>query len=158
MFTPHGYSLELDSNRLRNGYTRNAAYISNQLVYKRQNDLESPLNPVIWIQLGLPHQKKILLQSMYRQWQEPGASSTKSISEQKKRFESIIQHWEKALDEKKEILTIGDFNLNSDVWDKPLNEWTGYQRSHLSMITNAPRENTEWKHNQDSNPTYQRRS
>ena len=134
MYTPHGYTLELDSNRLKNGFTRNSAYISNQLVYRRRNDLESPLNPVIWLQLGLPNQKKILLQSMYRQWQEPGASATKSISEQKKRFESIIQHWEKALAEKKEILTIGDFNLNSEVWDKPLNEWSGYQRSHLSMI------------------------
>ena len=50
------------------------------------------------------------------------------------RFQSVIDLWKKAAKEGKEILTAGDFNINSQVWTKPQTEWTPYQRSHIKII------------------------
>ena len=82
MYKPQGYNIELDSTRHQTGYTRTAAYVKTNIVYTSRTDLEPDNNPIIWLQLGLLNKKKILLQSIYRQWMEPGKLETKSIKYQ----------------------------------------------------------------------------
>lgn len=62
-----GYRLELDSLLVTRGVARTAVYISDSIIYKRRKDLESVDNSIIWVSVGFPNQKKILIQCVYRQ-------------------------------------------------------------------------------------------
>ena len=63
---------------------RVALYTHKQLVVKRRSDLEDETVQTIWVELGLPRQKKILLMAGYRQWRLPGRGpETVSVQEQR---------------------------------------------------------------------------
>ena len=88
----------------------------------------------IWMELGLPRQKKILVCQVYREWQyldQPDDSSL-SIPNQLLRWIEFLDQWERALDENKEILVLGDINLNFLTWTK--NVPTGSQAYRLRPL------------------------
>ena len=67
-----GYTLHLGPCLDTLGVCRVAVYTSNSLMVERRRDLEDVREPVVCLQLGLPHQRKILLLCGYRQWKVPG--------------------------------------------------------------------------------------
>ena len=69
----------------------------------------------IWIECGLPRQKKILVCNIYRQWQLPNQGNDKtsaSVTSQLERFVTFLDQWERAIATGREICVLGDFNLN----------------------------------------------
>ena len=67
-----GFTLHMDSCQSSLGVTRCAVYTHNSSSVKRRDDLEDEGIATVWLQLGLPGQKGILLMCGYRQWRLPG--------------------------------------------------------------------------------------
>ena len=70
----------------------------------------------IWIEIGMPGSKKILVSNIYRdhQWMKQGADkSSKTQQAVMERWNEFINQWKRALDSGKEVHTIGDFNIDS---------------------------------------------
>ena len=90
--------------------------IDARLQYTRRYDLESKFDCCIWVELKLKGQKNILIQGGYRQWQIPREydkdQSSKSIKSQLSRYKSIVNNFEKALKENKDIIIMMDDNLD----------------------------------------------
>ena len=103
----------LQNNNIKIG--RLAVYVHNDLVVTVRNDLMNDTIHSVWLECGLPRQKKILVCNMYRQWQLLGQGEDKSsstIQSQMERFILFLNQWEKAISTGKEIIVLGDFNLN----------------------------------------------
>ena len=101
---------------------RIALYTSKQLIVKRRSDLENDTVQTIWLELGLPQQKKSLVMAGYRQWRLPGqGQETVSVPQQKARWNIILEQWERALKEEKEVIVMMDANLDSLTWTKDSN-------------------------------------
>ena len=68
----------------------------------------------IWLELGLPGKKKFLVCQLYREWQYMGQpnSDSKSTSEQLARWLLFLDQWENALASGKEVIVLGDVNLD----------------------------------------------
>ena len=62
-----GYSLHLDQCQASLGVSWCAVYTHNSLSVKRRYDLENEGIATVWLQLGWPNQKGILMMSGYRQ-------------------------------------------------------------------------------------------
>ena len=131
-----GYKVEHDKLDILDGWARTAILIQNNLSYKRRHDLESPGISTVWLQIGTPGTKQFLLQGAYRQFQRFGMKGSISHPQQKARWNQLISNWEKATLEDREILTFGDMNLDSLVWDQPPGSQSSYdkQRQPLCQI------------------------
>ena len=60
----------------------------------------------VWLEVGLPHQRKILLCNLYRDWQflnQPDNSSITTNS-QLERWLIFLDQWERAINEQKEVI------------------------------------------------------
>ena len=79
-----------------------------------RNDLMNNEFSSVWLEIGLPRQKKFLVSHIYRDWQYLGQQNRDSLTvhEQKRRWELFLQQWESAISERLEIHVQGDFNLN----------------------------------------------
>ena len=68
------YDLHLPqtSNNPQLNTSRVVVYTHKALVVKRRQDLEDDRISTIWLDVGLPHKKKILLCQAYREWQYLG--------------------------------------------------------------------------------------
>ena len=69
----------------------------------------------IWLEVGLKHQKKILVCVCYREWQylkQPNDDNSHTVNSQLERWISFISQWEQAIATGKEVCVLGDFNLN----------------------------------------------
>ena len=109
---------------------RVAVYTHKQLIVKRRSDLEDETVQTIWMELGLPQQKKILLMAGYRQWRLPGRGpETISVQEQRNRWTTILNQWEKALKEEKEVILMMDANLDSLTWNMDSSQLSPYHSS-----------------------------
>ena len=101
--------------------SRVIVYVHKDVIVKVRHDLMNDSFSSIWLELGLPKQKKILVCNIYREWQylnqEDNTSST--VNAQLLRWISFIEQWEQAISEGKEIHCQGDFNLNCVNWDSP---------------------------------------
>ena len=69
----------------------------------------------IWLSLGFKNQRKILVGGYYRVWQhlgrnDSGASGTEPA--QMDRWKVFLEQWKKALEDDKEVIRLGDFNLD----------------------------------------------
>ena len=112
-----GYSLHLGPCLDTLGVCRVAVYTSNSLMVERRRDLEDAREPVVCLQLGLPHQKKILLLCGYRQWKVPGAGEeSRGIQAQHQRWKNMLDIWDNAMKENKETIMMMVANLNSINW------------------------------------------
>ena len=76
----------------------------------------------VWLKLGLPKHKKILVCNLYREWRYLGqrdSSYSRSVNEQLVRWINFLEQWEKAIQEGKECHVIGDCNLDFLNWKDP---------------------------------------
>ena len=72
----------------------------------------------------MPRQKKII-GYIYREWQHMVQGPTNTTADQLQRWLIFIERWEKALNEGKEVLVLGDVNLDFLKWNSsnlPVND------------------------------------
>ena len=102
------------------GISRIVVYCHKSLVVKRRRDLEDNNISAIWLEIGLPRQKKILHCQAYREWQHLGQADNLSgkIAAQLQRWESFLSKCELALMEGKEVVVMMDANLDFLKWDR----------------------------------------
>ena len=98
--------------------SRVVVYTHNSLVVKRRYDLEDANISSIWLEVGLPRKKKILMCHAYREWkhlyQEDHSSGT--ISAQHGRWKQFLAQWGNALSEGKEVIVAMDANIDFLKW------------------------------------------
>ena len=86
------------------------------LVGKVREDLMSDQFSSVWVEIGLPGKNKILVCQLYREWRYMGQSDrgehSKSIGEQMRRWVIFLDQWEMALATGKEVIVLGDYNLD----------------------------------------------
>ena len=95
-------------------------YTHKSLVVKRRHDLEDSSVSAIWLEAGLPRQKKIVICHAYREWKylEQEDESSGSVAAQMLRWSALLHMWEKALLEGKEVILLMDANLDFCKLDK----------------------------------------
>ena len=113
-----GYKL-FTANTIQNPDIKNISrvlvYKHDSLVGKLRTDLMNNTVDSIWLELGFKNQKKILVGGLYRVWQHMGQGANKeSLTPvaQLGRWKMFVTQWEKALDEKKETIVLGDVNVD----------------------------------------------
>ena len=95
--------------------SRLAVYVHKDLMVKVRTDLMDDTFNSVWLECGLPRQKKILVCNIYRQWQPPKQGNDKtsaSVNSQLERFVTFLNQWENAIATGREICILGDFNLD----------------------------------------------
>ena len=95
--------------------SRIAVYVQKYLIVKVREDLMNDTFESVWLEVGLPRQKKILVCNIYRQWQflkQGDDRSSLTVDAQLVRFVSFLDQWERALSSGREFCVLGDFNLN----------------------------------------------
>ena len=102
------------------GIARVVVYTHNSLVVKRRPDLEDDTVSAIWLECGLPRQRKILVCHAYREWQHLGQAdmSSGTLAAQLHRWNILLNMWEKALLEGKEVILMMDANLDFLKWTR----------------------------------------
>ena len=98
--------------------SRASVYVHRDLNCKVRNDLMNDKFSSIWLELGKPRQRKILVCIVYREWQylnQPDKSSL-NIAAQLDRWEGFLDQWESAISTGAEICVLGDVNLNFLNW------------------------------------------
>ena len=101
--------------------SRVVAYTHKSLIVKRRDDLNDDKISAIWLEVGLPRHKKIIICQAYREWGYlgQGADNTSgTIQAQLDRWTVFLDKWEKALDEGKEVIIMMDANLDFLKWTR----------------------------------------
>ena len=98
--------------------SRIVVYTHNSLVVKRRLDLEDDNISSIWLEIGLPRKRKILMCHAYREWKHlyQVDSSSGSIQAQLGRWTQLLNQWERALSEDKEVILAMDANIDFLKW------------------------------------------
>ena len=84
-------------------------------ITKVRNDLMTKEFPSIWLEITRSKQKNLLICGFYREWTRNGNNSE---NEQSVRLKILINQMERATNEKKTIIMLGDANLCADQWDE----------------------------------------
>ena len=102
------------------GIARVVVYTHTSLVVKRREDLEDETTSAVWLEVGMPRKRKILVATMYREWQHlhQADHSSRSVPAQLERWCNFLTKWETALSEGKEVLVMGDINLDFLKWTR----------------------------------------
>ena len=110
------FSKTLNNSNLN--ISRIAVYVQTEISSKIRLDLMNDSFSSIWLELGLPRQKKILVCQVYRDWQflDQSDHSSLSIESQLARWIQFIDQWETALLEGKEVIVLGDVNVDFLTW------------------------------------------
>ena len=105
-------SKTLDNDQLR--ISRVVCYKHQSMVGKVREDLMDENFSSIWLELGLPRKRKFLVCQLYREWQYLGQEdhSSRSVQAQLLRWSIFLNQWERALDSGKEVVVLGDFDLD----------------------------------------------
>jgi hypothetical protein len=119
--------------------SRVVVYTHQSLVVKRRHDLEDDTISAIWLELGLPHKKKIIVCNAYREWQHMGQQDRDSgtVAAQLQRWCMFLDMWEKALQEGKEVVVMMDANIDFLKWTKadlPANDNTRRLRPLIDQL------------------------
>ena len=99
--------------------SRIVVYTHKDIVAKLRPDLMCDRYSSIWLEVGLPHHKKFLVSQSYREWQytnQRGDKTSSTIPEQLTRWLLFLDQWERALASGREVLCLGDMNLNHCNW------------------------------------------
>jgi hypothetical protein len=98
--------------------SRVVVYTHNSLVVKRRHDLEDERISSIWLEVGLPRKKKILMCHAYREWKYlyQADNSSGSIPAQHERWRQFLAQWERAISENKEVIVAMDANIDFLKW------------------------------------------
>ena len=101
-----------DNDKLR--ISRVVVYTHKDLIVKRKPDLEDPEIWAIWLELGLPRQRKIIVENIYSEWQFMGQddNTSLSITSQMQRWKVFLDKLGEVLNEDREVLVLGDVNLD----------------------------------------------
>ena len=101
--------------------SRIVVYTHQSLVVKLRPDLMCDSYPSIWMEVGLPRQKKFIVGQTYREWQLPNQpdKSSLTVPEQLNRWTVFLDQWERALDSGLEVHLLGDLNINHCNWTDP---------------------------------------
>ena len=94
--------------------SRIVVYTHQSLVCKRRSDSEDQSLSAIWLEVGLPRQRKIFICLAYREWQHLGQSdnTSGSLADQIQLWDVFLSKWEAALQEDKELIVMMDANLD----------------------------------------------
>ena len=113
-------------------YSRIVVYTHKSLVCKPRPDLMNENCSAIWLQVGLPNQKQIIIGQFYREWQLLGQQdrSSNSVQAQLNRWVLFLSQWENALNSGLEVLVLGDMNINHLDWYLPI----GQQSSQTTRL------------------------
>ena len=109
----------LENPRL--GISRMVVYTHSSLVVKRRHDLEHKSLSAVWLELGMPWQKKIIVGNIYREWHNMGQGPNNtigSVAEQLQRWLIFVEKWEQVLQEGKEVIVMWDINLDFLKWTR----------------------------------------
>ena len=100
--------------------SRVVVYAHNSVIVTPRTDLMNEKVSAIWLEVGLPHKRKILICNMYREWGYLNQSdkTSHSLRAQFERWQIVIENWERALQEGREVVLLGDININSLKWMK----------------------------------------
>ena len=128
------YNFETDNLDIVDKMSRTGVLVHTSLQYKRRRDLEVTGLSTVWIQLQHPGRKPLLIHSIYRQFQRLGRPGTLNPASQQSRWAKIIDKWEQATAEGKEIITMGDLNLNYLCWEVQPEGMNSYDRIKKQMI------------------------
>ena len=120
------------------GYSRVVVYVHNSVVYKIREDLMSNNYSSIWVQIGLPGKKQILVCHTYREWQvlqkDNVMNSSNSVDDQLQRWLLFLDQWEKALNSGMEVIVCGDINLNHLDWGLPHSQQSSQTKKLRPLI------------------------
>ena len=98
--------------------SRVVVYTHSSLRVKVRPDLMDSSVSAVWLEVGLPNRKKILVCNIYREWgylrQQDKSSHT--IAAQLSRWQTFLTLWERALTEDKEVIVTGDVNIDCFKW------------------------------------------
>ena len=101
--------------------SRVVCYKHQSLVAEVRDDLMSDQFSSIWLEVGLPGRSKILVCQLYREWRYLGQPDrgiySNSIQEQLHRWLIFLDQWDRALSTGKEVLVLGDCNLDHQKFD-----------------------------------------
>ena len=94
--------------------SRVVCYKHQSMVGKVREDLMDDNFSSIWLELGLPRKRRFLVCQLYREWQylEQSDNSSRNVPAQLLRWSIFLNQWERALDSGKEVIVMGDFNLD----------------------------------------------
>ena len=102
--------------------SRVVCYKHQSLVAKVREDLMSDEFSSIWLEMGLPGKRKILVCQLYREWRYLGqpdrGKESNTIQEQMRRWVIFLEQWEQALASGKEVIVMGDCNLDFLKFDR----------------------------------------
>ena len=78
--------------------SRVAVYTHKSLVVKKRNDLMNNTFSSIWLEVGLPNKRKILICNVYREWGylRQSDKSSHTINAQLQRWSVFLDQWERA--------------------------------------------------------------
>ena len=103
--------------------SRCAVFVHKDIVVKERKDLMNDIFSSVWLELGLPKHKKILVANFYREWQYlhqgPNDNSSGTVVAQLGRWNSFLEQWKMAILEEKEVHCMGDANIDFMKWKDP---------------------------------------
>ena len=131
----HGYNFEFDNLAKTDQRARTGFLIHQGLQYKRRKYLEEKGILTVWLQISQQGKNKsFLVQSVYRQLQRLGRPGSHTPVKQYQRWERIIDKWQQAIQENRELITVGDLNLNQLAWDLHPTQMTSREQSQNKMV------------------------
>ena len=123
------YTLEHDNLQKTDNTSQTGILIKNTVKYKRRKDLKTKGTAVVWIQVAQKGKKDILIQSIYRQFQRLNHPISGTLTHQYNRWKSIVDKWKAASLENRELITVGDLNINYLSWDLHPTQQTSQEKS-----------------------------
>ena len=112
-----GYNIELPDTWTLHGQARVIVYVSEDLVYKvRPTDPTVSDIPNITLDIGIGREKKTVVNIFYREW-TGGVSGESSHGSQIDRFTRQIQYWKSLYRLNRNVIILGDANLDAKRWN-----------------------------------------
>ena len=91
-------------------------YINEDLRTKRLHNYEDDDFSQICVETGLPHKQKIIVGGVYREFDHLKTHLDRekhsSHNKQEVRWRRFLAQWERILDLKREVIVVGDFNID----------------------------------------------
>ena len=113
-----GYKTLFQERKTDQSKLRIVCLVKNSLVQnmKIRKDLMSSEFPSIWIEVSTKQNKQCLIAGFYRQWTHENLTKEEA---QQNGIEILMEQFESASIEKKEMIIMGDANLCSAKWKDP---------------------------------------
>ena len=133
------YKMEIDNKRSMGKRSNAVMYIKQGIKYKRRKVLEHDNLSSIWIEIITTKGKNILLNGAYREWSEQLDSGKtnkegKTQKNQLARLTKLTNSWTAAALEEKQMIVIGDWNLDTLVWTSPQNNFTTHNTNNKPQL------------------------